>query len=242
MRQRYDAKIKYGKIDPIEYENERFQSASGKIINEVEKKTIFDLLKKHKIKNLLDVACGPGRLAFFLEEHMPSETHITAVDINENMLARAKQHAKNKKSRVSFKKADLYDPSFVPGKFDAVVGLRFSMHLPEFEIVLKNFSKILKKDGVLVFDIFNKKSLLAFNPAPGYYSFSEMLIMAKKQGFELCDRRGYLLSGVKFLEMCPDSLLPLLTSFITPASLLEYISTRLMLCFRKKSSYSGVGS
>lgn len=245
MRDKYWAKNKYSKVNPADYENIRFGTNAGKLIDEVEKESVLKLLKKYIPKTnrrtyrILDVATGPGRLAFYLEKHLPA-MDITGVDINDNMLEKARQCVQENKSEVKFVTGDIYKLPFIDNQFDAVVGLRFSMHLPKIDKVIKEFSRILKKGGILIFDIFNYCSMLRFKLVNrnnksdcGFYTIREINKIAKIYQLELLEKKGILLFGETVLRKIPDKLLFLFSPIINPPIFIERFSTKIVLCFKK---------
>lgn len=238
MKDKYWAKEKYGKVDPLDYELQRFATPAGKLIDEAEKKAVLDLLIKNIPKRcgkggqILDVATGPGRLAFYIEEHMKN-AKITAIDINENMLARARNMAKEKKSNIKFIKGDIYNLPFKKEQFDAVVGLRFSMHLSDMDQVVKELSWVLKKEGLLIFDIFNYDSILRLRGKDGYYTFKELVDMASNYSLGLKKVKGVLLLGETIIRRLPSIFFPFIFPLVNPPGFLQMISTKLILCFKK---------
>lgn len=245
MRNKYWAKEEYGQIDPVDYASRRFTTSAGELIDEAEKKSVLNLLLNSEIVRrkelkILDVATGPGRLAFYLENHL-QEADITGVDINENMLKRAGKIAENNQSKVRFMEGDLYNLPFEDGQFDVIVGLRFSMHIPQIDKVIKEFSRILKNDGVLIFDIFNYNSILRLKSMDshskkedyGFHTIQEINGITKDYGFEFRGYKGILFFGETLLRKFPSRLLFLFYPTITPSKLIERFSSKLVLCFRK---------
>ncbi len=298
MKDKYWAKNKYSAVDPLDYETARFRTNAGKLIDEAEKKAVLDLLEKYafhhppsrspclrrqafghlegakKIK-ILDVATGPGRLAFYLEDNL-REAEITGVDINENMLRRAREIAGEKKVKrsptlrsghqffrsfgarnpapsarlkvtlpknlssghsgagvnINFIKGDIYHLPFKEKQFDAVVGLRFSMHLPDINKIFQEFSRVLKKDGILIFDIFNLDSVLRLRDS-GYYTIKELEQIARKSNFYFQEYKGIILLGETIIRRCPEKLLSFVHNIVEPPKWLERISTKLVLAFKK---------
>lgn len=241
MKDKYWAKKKYSQVDPVDYTLQRFMTPAGKLIDEIEKKSVLDLLLNSGIDqsekfSLLDVATGPGRLAFYLEAHLP-KARITGVDINENMLQRARKIAEDNKSKVHFMKGDLYNLPFKDRQFDVITGLRFSMHIPQMKKVIKEFSRILKNDGVVIFDIFNSHSILqlrSMNRDRGFYTIEEIIQTAQNYKLEFQGYKGILFFGETLLRKFPEKFLFLLSFIITPPKLMERFSSKLVLCFRKK--------
>ena len=112
MKDKYWAKNKYSTVDPLDYETARFRTHAGKLIDETEKRAVLDLLLNSgvdykKEPKILDVATGPGRLAFYLKDNL-QEAKITGVDINENMLRRAREVARGKKLNINFRVFEIY--------------------------------------------------------------------------------------------------------------------------------------
>ncbi|MDO8515109.1 MAG: glycosyltransferase [bacterium] len=224
----YWAKELYAKVDPKQYQDDRFQSKAGKIIDEVEKGTVKDLLLAYKPTRILDVATGPGRLALYVEKHFP-KAKITGIDINKNMLTEST-------AKITFRQGDLYKLPFPNNSFDAIIGLRFSMHLPNFNIILNEFSRVLKNDGVLIFDIFNADSLLRFKSGGRLYKLPEICSIAKECGFQIQTYKGIVLLGETVLRVCPPQLLFLLKPTVAPAKLISRFSTKLVLSFKNEKA------
>lgn len=245
MRDRYWAKNKYSLVDPVFYAEGRFAERAGRLIDEIEKSTVAELLNRHLTAypggslKILDVATGPGRLAFFLEKKI-KKAKIVGMDINENMLKHARQLAKSNKSKIKFIAGDLYCLPFDNEIFDAVVGLRFSMHLPDFTEVLSELSRVLKPGGVLVFDFFNKSSVLAFlnlrQPSReiGHYSAEEIKEMAAKKSLFFESSQGILLMGETILRQGLALPLSLISAIIKPPHFLERYSTKIVIAFKKQ--------
>ncbi len=234
----YRAKNVYAKVDPGQYEVNRFQSPAGKMIDEVEKRAVLELLlackpaKSEGNLHILDAATGPGRLALFIEKYI-SGANITGLDINNNMLTGARKLARESKSHVVFRQGDLYKLPFYGERFDAVIGLRFSMHLPNLKAVLNEFSRVLKNDGVLVFDIFNADSLLKFKLGGRFYNLPDICQLAGDCGFQFQASRGLFLWGETVLRICPPMFLFLLQPSVVPLRAVSRFSTKLVLSFRK---------
>lgn len=245
MKDKYWAKNKYSAVDPVDYEMARFRTNAGKLIDETEKKAVADMLWEcitfHGRKiNILDVATGPGRLAFFLEKQFEN-AKITGMDINGNMLAKAKTKARQINSKVKFVQGDIYRLPFKDDKFDAVTGLRFSMHLPGMASFMKELARVVKKDGILIFDIFNSTSILRMKSSgsnsrhkdAGWYSLSDVMGYSAQNGLELIRKKGIFLIGETLLRKFPEKLLFLAFVFVTPPLFLQDFSTKIVLCLRK---------
>lgn len=245
MKDKYWAKNKYSKVDPVDYEMARFQTAAGKLIDETEKKAVSELIRASTIPrssgiNILDVATGPGRLAFYLEKQFKNAT-ITGMDVNQNMLAKAESTAVREKSKVTFVQGDIYQMPFKDNQFDIVAGLRFSMHLPDIDSLLKELARILQKDGILIFDIFNMTSILSVKSlrtgsrgrSGGWYTVSDMIDFSFRNGLEFVRKKGIFLFGETPVRKFPEKLLFMISVSVTPPIFLQDFSTKIVLCFRK---------
>ena len=117
-----------------------------------EAEKVVSLIKnnlKSEGNKLLDVACGTGKHIEYLKQHYD----VTGVDISNKMLDLAKVRYPN----VQFHQADMMEME-LGRDFDVLVCLFSSIsHLKTYENLskaLKNFSKHLKKGGVLIIEPF----------------------------------------------------------------------------------------
>lgn len=216
----------YHQIDPAVYTQERFLTPAGRLIDGAEKDSVKKLLLDFRRPDekffLLDAACGPGRLSSYLKTCFP-KAQITGVDINDNMLAAAR------KNKTRFVKGDLYNLPFNNETFDVVCGLRFSMHMADLPTVLKELTRVVKKNGVLIFDIFNKKSILLMKPGDcHYYTLEEIKKMARNCGLRFFEYKGIILLGETVLrKFLPASI------FVSPPRILQSLASKLVVGLRK---------
>lgn len=94
---------------------------------------------------VLEIGCGTG---LFTKELAKTDNRIVAIDISDALIARAKQrvHAAN----VEFVAGNAYQSKFQPNTFDFIVGSS-SLHHLEVDLALKEFSRILKPGGGIMF-------------------------------------------------------------------------------------------
>ncbi|MFC1721716.1 class I SAM-dependent DNA methyltransferase [Patescibacteria group bacterium] len=107
------------------------------------------ILRRHKVKKVLDLTCGTGEQVIYLHR---KGYDVTARDSSEDMIS----FARKKYPQLKFKQGDMRDAS--PGQFDAAISIFNSIgHLPkpDFRKALKNIKKNLPTGGIYVFDIFN---------------------------------------------------------------------------------------
>ncbi len=131
-----------------------FNEKSSKIINQ----SIEKELKKHKVKRVLDLACGTGSQVFWLETR---GMNAVGVDINAAMLKIARSKARQAKKKIKFLDGDMRTTK--AGSFDAAITIFNAVgHLTkrDFEKSIKNIHANLNERGLYVFDIFNLSYLL----------------------------------------------------------------------------------
>lgn len=116
-------------------------------------KSIEMLLKKHKVKTVLDLTCGTGSQVFWLLKH---GYDVTGSDISYGMLNIAKNKAREEKIKVKLLLGDMRTTKV--GHFDAVITIFNAIgHLSKtgFEKTMRNIHKNLNNDGIYIFDILN---------------------------------------------------------------------------------------
>ncbi|GAH44634.1 unnamed protein product, partial [marine sediment metagenome] len=105
------------------------------------------LLTKIEGKRVLDVCCGNGSLSFALAR---KGAIVTGIDLSSNFITHCKQMGKLLNLNVDFKIMNAQAPQFKE-KFDAIMGYRAIHHLPNLEKAFNNYSRLLTKDGWMLF-------------------------------------------------------------------------------------------
>ncbi|MBF0313373.1 MAG: class I SAM-dependent methyltransferase [Oligoflexia bacterium] len=116
------------------------------------------ILKKYKVKTVLDLTCGTGPQVFWLAK---CGYKVTGSDINKRMLKVAKDKAKREKVEVKLLEGDMRTVKV--GKFDAILTIFNAIgHLTkaDFDKAMRNIKSNLSEGGIYVFDIFNLEYLL----------------------------------------------------------------------------------
>ncbi len=118
------------------------------------------ILKRYKIKSILEVASGTGHLTKYLYN---LGYNIVGTDLFEEMLIIARKNV----PEVKFLKMDMRKLRFKQ-KFDAVICLGRSFTYmttnKDVDAALRSFNRVLKKGGILVFDNFDgEKTIRNFN-------------------------------------------------------------------------------
>ena len=114
---------------------------------------IEKILKRHKVKTVLDLTCGTGSQVFWLAKH---GYQVTGADFSPALLEIARCKAMKEKTAIQFLEGDMR--TIQVGQFDAVITISNAVgHLSKssFEKAMRNIHKNLKEGGIYIFDIFN---------------------------------------------------------------------------------------
>jgi ubiquinone/menaquinone biosynthesis C-methylase UbiE len=134
-----------------EYEAYYQNKAWQKFLWSREQQILMKILEKYfagKEVNLLDFACGTGRITELLENHVKTST---SVDVSGSMLAVAREKLK----RTELIEADITVENILkPRKFNLIMAFRFFLNAePELRsAAIKALAELLDEDGYLVFN------------------------------------------------------------------------------------------
>ena len=103
-----------------------------------------ECLGNHK-SLVLEIGCGTG---LFTEELARTGNTIVAIDISDALIIKAKERVSS--VNVNFIVGNAYETKFKSGSFDFIVGSS-SLHHLEVDSALKEFSRILKPGGQMIF-------------------------------------------------------------------------------------------
>ena len=137
-----------------------------------------------KGNRVLDLCTGSGAIAIALKKEV-KDTTVVASDISFNALEVARENAKNNECEVEFIRGDLLEPFIAKEQFDVIVSNppyisknyelnNFVKHEPSialyadneglenYERIIQQLDKVLKKGGVILFEIgYNQKDALS---------------------------------------------------------------------------------
>ena len=119
---------------------------------------IIERIKDHGLLNpttaVLDVGCGAG---FLSNELGKLQLKVTGVDLSEQSLKVAAQYDVTKS--VQYLTADAYKLPFADQTFDVLTAMDFLEHVEDPAAVIKEFSRVLKPNGLFIFHTFNRNIL-----------------------------------------------------------------------------------
>ena len=135
-------------------------------------------ISNKKEKTLLEFGSGFGDMAKYLS---PLFKKVICVDVNEHYLNQCRKYTKECNNIEFFLLNDYYfnGVDLKPRSIDIVKSTNVFIHLNiyEFVIYLQNFNRLLKEDGLLIFDIYDS-DLFSWN----HRDFSKHVNNYKKQG------------------------------------------------------------
>jgi ubiquinone/menaquinone biosynthesis C-methylase UbiE len=112
--------------------------------------------------SILETAAGTGIVTRNLLRVLPSDARLLATDLNENMLALARQNVPAD-SRLEWRTVDAMSLPFGDEAFDAVVCQFGLMFFPDKPAALREARRVLKPSGTLLFNTWDS---LSDNPIP----------------------------------------------------------------------------
>jgi SAM-dependent methyltransferase len=168
------------------------------------------------VSQVLELACGSGRLTRFISEQLPPAVRFTATDLNEDMISVAK--TKVTSPRVKWAQADMQELPFANESFDWVVCQFGIMLVPDQAKALAEIFRVLKPGGKVLFNTwtdldYNRiwaigsaviKSLVGKSPMernPGPFALADQLLvedMLRRTGFG--DVKGLFVTNTGEIE------------------------------------------
>lgn len=101
-----------------------------------------------KEDRVFEIGCGTGVATIPLSKYVKE---ITATDISENMIQKAREKAKNQsKDNIVFQTGELTEMEVEPESYDAVAAYNVLLYMKNQEEVLKKIYEILKPGGIFL--------------------------------------------------------------------------------------------
>jgi len=104
---------------------------------------------------VLEMACGTGIVTQQLRAHLAPEVEIVATDLSQPMLDYARTKLTTLQN-VDWKQADIAALPFPDAAFSTVVCQFGLMFVPDKQAAFREARRVLRKDGVFVFNVWDK--------------------------------------------------------------------------------------
>lgn len=136
-------KIKYYSQKKVAetYLDERYSGKSGSYINKRELSAVKSILPSKG--SVLDVACGVGRLSVLFQS---PNYMVTGLDSSKEMLKKCPYKSKKIGNALKL--------PFKDNSFDLLITTRFLHHYENPEIFLKEFKRVIKQGGSIIFETY----------------------------------------------------------------------------------------
>ncbi len=123
---------------------------------------ICDYCQNAENKELLDLGCGPGIYSELLHDQ---GFLVTGIDFSRRSIAYAQKHAKETKRNIEYHYQNYLEMDY-ENKFDLAILIYcdFGVLSPgDRAVLLKKIHKALKKDGILILDVYHEPYRNAFH-------------------------------------------------------------------------------
>ena len=153
-------------IERLELQSKFFESLSRNFFGEVGIKPGM---------NVLELGAGTGGVTKIIAELLKGEGSITAVDLNEKRLEKARDNLKDFQIAVHYQVHDLND-GIPSGNFDVIAGRMVLMYLDSPEEFIDRIANALNPAGIFAFQEPDHEDYLASHPpSPIYATWRERL-------------------------------------------------------------------
>jgi len=103
--------------------------------------------------HLLDIGCGGGVLA---EEFAKLGCQVTGIDISAESTAVARAHARSEGLSIEYQTGSAAQLPFDGSRFEVVSCCDVLEHIPEWKEVIAEVDRVLKPEGLFLFDTINR--------------------------------------------------------------------------------------
>ena len=107
---------------------------------------VIDQLALRPDESVLSVGCGPGFETIALAQQITEEGDITGIDLNEEVLAAARDRCGDF-PKVSFKQGDITDLPVADESFDLALAKQVLSEITDVESALNELHRVIKRNG-----------------------------------------------------------------------------------------------
>ncbi len=136
-----------------------YEKYLGPILFEPYALDLIERIKVKKLKNVLELACGTGRVTAHLVKLIAEDGKLVATDLNGDMIEVAKQNVDSYK--VEWLVADAQELPFEAESFDHIICQYGVMFFPDKQKAFKEAFRVLQHGGIYLFNTWDD---MEFNP------------------------------------------------------------------------------
>lgn len=139
-------------------------------------KDFFAEIRISKGMTVLDVGCGGGKTTEIIAGIVGENGKVVGVDSNQNSINKAIAYTASKELKnVEYICSNLEQLVIEENTFDAIVGRRVLMYLPDPKTVVYNLTKLLKANGILGFQEHDSTSVIDKDKMPLHYKVNNWI-------------------------------------------------------------------
>lgn len=129
------------------FDGRRFGGPIGELVAGTQARVLANFVGRIKGRPILDVGTGTGRAALLMAR---GGARVTGVDASEEMLAIARERAREEGMAVTFKTGDAHKLDFPNRSFDVAISLRVIMHTPRWRDCVAELCRVA--DQLVILD------------------------------------------------------------------------------------------
>ncbi len=142
------AQLSYYDLNTSDYEKDKIFKRTLNRAYERKANIVSKSLGNRPLNKIIEIGAGSGLMTYFLSKQLNVKNYV-ALDLSEAMLDLAR--ARIKSANITFQLGDARSLPFPMNEFDAVVGVDIIHHLSEPVSALKEWLRIVRPGGQLVF-------------------------------------------------------------------------------------------
>jgi len=142
------------------FDASRFGGPIGELLAATQAKVLAEFVGDLSTASILDVGTGTGRAALLLAR---GGGRVTGVDASDEMLAVARQRARDQQLDIAFERADAHQLPFPDRVYDVAVSLRVLMHTPRWQQCVSELCRVAARRVVI--DYPSSRSVAAIESA-----------------------------------------------------------------------------
>ncbi|HRI78679.1 MAG TPA: class I SAM-dependent methyltransferase [Cyclobacteriaceae bacterium] len=133
---------------------ENYDRYLGPLLFEPYAMDIVSRIRKEKVTNIVELACGTGRVTKYLFRYFTGSAKITATDLNADMIAVARKQVLDRS--INWMTADMQELPFQDNTFDLAVCQYGIMFVPDKPKAIREIARVLKKGSIFHFNTWDK--------------------------------------------------------------------------------------